>query len=259
LRDVDHAIALNPSLARAHQYRSAVLMVMGKFSDAVEAARRAQHLDPLSAAENTTLGVRLYYAGRYQEAVEQFTHAIETTPEFAVAHWGLGETHLQEGRTTEAIAELRRAVTLSQDSAYMRAWLAHALASAGQQDEAGTIRRDLEHLASERYVSLFLFALIAAGSRDQEETLAWLQRTAAAGSGWIPFLPVEPEFAWLRKRPGFSTSSPIHGPEPALRLIRLPAASRPFPDLRRTASRDLGRRPCLPRVAPRHCQEGRRR
>jgi TolB-like protein/DNA-binding winged helix-turn-helix (wHTH) protein/tetratricopeptide (TPR) repeat protein len=203
LRDVDHAIALNPSLARAHQYRSAVLMVMGKFPDAVEAARRAQQLDPLSAAENTTLGVRLYYAGRYKEAVEQFTHAIEITPEFAVAHWGLGETHLQEGRTTEATAELRRAVTLSQDSAYMRAWLAHALASAGQQEEARTIRRDLEHLASERYVSPFLFALIAAGSRDQDETLAWLQRTAAAGSGWIPFLPVEPEFAWLRKAPGF--------------------------------------------------------
>ena len=203
MRDVDRAIALNPSLARAHQYRSAVLTVMGKFPEAVEAARHAQQLDPLSAAENTTLGVRLYYAGRYQEAVEQFTRTIATTPEFAVAHWGLGETYRELGRPREAIAELRRAVALSQDSAYMRAWLAHGLASAGEQDEAAAIRRDLEHLAGERYVSPFLFALIAAGSRDEGQTLAWLQRTASAGSGWIPFLPVEPEFAWLRKSPAF--------------------------------------------------------
>ena len=63
MRDIDCAIALNPSLARAHQYRSAVLMVMGRFSEAVEAARRAQQLDPLSAAENTTLGVRLVLRG----------------------------------------------------------------------------------------------------------------------------------------------------------------------------------------------------
>jgi tetratricopeptide (TPR) repeat protein len=203
LRDLDRAVALNPSLARAHQYRSAVLMVMGQFPEAVEAARYAQHLDPLSAAENTTLGVRLYYAGRYQEAIAQFTNAIATTPGFAVAHWGLGETYRELGRHREAIAELRQAVALSDHSAYMRAWLAHALATAGQRTESDTIRRDLEQLGSQRYVSPFLFALIAAGSHNRDETLAWLERTASAGSGWIPFLPVEPEFAWLRKTPAF--------------------------------------------------------
>jgi len=203
LRDLDRAVTLNPSLARAHQYRSAVLMVMGKFPEAVEAARYAQHLDPLSAAENTTLGVRLYYAGRYQEAIAQFTNAIATSPGFAVAHWGLGETYRELGRHLEAIAELRQAVALSDNSAYMRAWLAHGLATAGHRAEADTIRKDLEREASERYLSPFLFALIAAGSHDRDATLAWLERTASAGSGWIPFLPVEPEFAWLRKAPAF--------------------------------------------------------
>ncbi|MEO7274832.1 MAG: tetratricopeptide repeat protein, partial [Vicinamibacterales bacterium] len=148
-------------------------------------------------------GVRLYYAGRYPEAIAQFTTAIATTPDFAVAHWGLGETYRELGRHQDAIAELRRAVALSQDSAYMRAWLAHGLASAGQPEEADAIRRSLERLASERYVSPFLFALIAAGSHDREQTLAWLERTANAGSGWIPFLAVEPQFAWLRQLPAF--------------------------------------------------------
>jgi TolB-like protein/DNA-binding winged helix-turn-helix (wHTH) protein/tetratricopeptide (TPR) repeat protein len=203
MRDIDHAIALNPSLARAHQYRSAVLTAMGKFTEAVDAARYAQQLDPLSVTESTTLGIRLYYAQRYPEAIEQFTRTIATTPEFAIAHWGLGETYRELGRQTEAIAELRQAVSISQDSAYMRAWLAHGLALAGERGEADAIRRDLERLANERYVSPFLFALIASGSHDRTETLAWLKRTATARSGWMPFVPIEPEFQWIRDDPAF--------------------------------------------------------
>jgi hypothetical protein len=73
----------------------------------------------------------------------------------------------------------------------------------GERAEADAIRRDLERLANERYVSPFLFALIASGSHDRTETLAWLKRTATARSGWMPFVPIEPEFQWLRDDPAF--------------------------------------------------------
>ena len=94
-------------------------------------------------------------------------------------------------------------MALSGNSAYMRAWLAHALASAGRRDEALAIRGDLERIASGRYVSPFLFALMASGFHDRTETLAWLQKVRDARSGWTPFLMVEPQFAWLAKDPDF--------------------------------------------------------
>jgi eukaryotic-like serine/threonine-protein kinase len=202
-RDLDRAMQLNPSLARAWQYKSAILVTQGRFDEAVDAARRGQELDPLSAIESTTLGVRLYYARRFPDAIAQFTRTIATNGNFGVTHWGLGETYRELGRHDDAIAELRKAVELSNASPYMRAWLAHGLAAAGRRDEAQTIRRDLERLANERYLSPFLFALMASGFGEREQTIAWLEKTFDARSGWMPFVPVEPEFQWLKKDPQF--------------------------------------------------------
>jgi TolB-like protein/DNA-binding winged helix-turn-helix (wHTH) protein/tetratricopeptide (TPR) repeat protein len=201
--DLRRAIALNPSASRAHQYRSAVLTTMGKFAEAVESARRARDLDPMSATESTTLGVRLYYAGRHAEAIDQFNRTLETHPNFAVAVWGLAQAYREQGQTDKALAEMRRAVELSGGSTYMRAWLAHTLASAGRRDEAETIRRDIERIASQQYVSPFLMALMASGFADRPATLEWLQKAYDARSGWMPFVPVEPELRWLRDDPAF--------------------------------------------------------
>jgi TolB-like protein/tetratricopeptide (TPR) repeat protein len=202
-RDLEHAIALNPSYARAHQYLSSILVTMGRFDEAVRAARHARDLDPLSISENTTFGVRLYYARQFDAAIQAFEQTLRINPDFAVAHWGLGETRRELQQHDAAIASLRRAAALSGNSAYMRAWLAHALASAGRRDEALAIRADLERLASGRYVSPFLFALMASGFHDRAGTLAWLAKVRDARSGWTPFLRVEPQFAWLAADPEF--------------------------------------------------------
>lgn len=202
-RDLSRAIALNPSYARAHQYRSAVLTTMGRFDDAVASARRAQELDPMSATESTTLGVRLYYAGKYPQAVDQFEATLAAHPNFPVAHWGLGETYRQMGRLDAAVRELEAAADRANQSPYMRAWLAHALATAGRREEAEAIRRALTAQASERFVAPFLFALMASGFGEKEATLEWLERVRASKSGWIPFVAVEPQFAWLRDDPRF--------------------------------------------------------
>ncbi len=203
-RDLDHAMTLNPNLARAYQYKSSILVTMGRFGEAVEAARRGQELDPLSAIEQTTLGIRLYYARNFPAAIDQFSRTIATTGIFGVSHWGLGETYRELGRHAEAVTELKKAVELSNNSPYMRAWLAHALAAAGRREEAEAIRRDLERVANERYVSPFLFALMASGFGEREQTLSWLEKTFEARSGWMPFVPVEPEFQWLSKDPAFT-------------------------------------------------------
>ena len=202
-RDLQRAIALNPSYARAHQYRSAVLTAMSRFDDAVEAARRSYALDPLSVTDGTTLGIRLYYAGRYEDAVSQFQVTLQDHPGFSITHWGLGQTYAEMGRLDDAVSALRTAAENAGGSAYMRAWLVNALARAGQRDEAERIRTEIKAHADERYVSPFVFALMAAGFGEKESALEWLERVKAARSGWVPFLPVEPEFAAYRDDPRF--------------------------------------------------------
>jgi tetratricopeptide (TPR) repeat protein len=157
----------------------------------------------MSATESTTLGVRLYYAGRHAEAIDQFKSTLQMHPNFSVAVWGLAQVYREQGRMDLALTEMRRAVELANGSTYMRAWLAHALAAAGQRDQAEVIRRDIERTAADRYVPPFLMALMAAGSHDSSRTIEWLQKTYDAGSGWMPFVPVEPELRWLRSDAAF--------------------------------------------------------
>jgi TolB-like protein/DNA-binding winged helix-turn-helix (wHTH) protein len=202
-QEIQEAIHLNPSSALAHQYYSTVLTSMGRFDDAIAEARRALELDPLSAPASTTLGIRYWYAGRMADAMIQFSKALDAHPEFAIAHWGLAQAHLANGNNARAVEALQRALELSGNSAYMRAHLAFGLAKAGNRDRAMTIQRELENESRERYQSPYHQALIALGLGDQPAMMRALERVFADRSGWMVFLPVEPEFASVRATPEF--------------------------------------------------------
>jgi TolB-like protein len=202
-REVLEAIRLNPSSVQAHQYYSSVLTTMKRLEEAVREAHRAMELDPLSAIAGASLAIRYWYAGRIDEAIAGFNKTLEVTPEFGVAHWGLAQCYRQRGDTARELEELRRAVALSGNSAYMRAHLAYGLATSGDRERALAIRRELEAEARERYASPYHFALIAAGLRDQAGMMSALERAFTDRSGWMVFLPVEPEFSGVRQLPEF--------------------------------------------------------
>jgi TolB-like protein/DNA-binding winged helix-turn-helix (wHTH) protein/Flp pilus assembly protein TadD len=200
-REIQEAIRLNPSSAQAHQYYSSTLTTMGRFDDAIAEAKRAMDLDPLSATVGTTLAIRYYYAGRTAEAMTQFSKTLDLNPGFAVAHWGLAQCYRRLDQTAREIEELTKAVELSGNSAYLRAHLAYGLAMAGNAERARAIQEDLELEGRERYASPYHFALIAAGLKDRAGVTRWLERTFADRSGWMVFLPVEPEFDGVRDIP----------------------------------------------------------
>ena len=53
----------------------------------------------------------------------------------------------------------------------------------------------------ERYASPYHMALVAAGLADRDAVVSWLGRAYADRSGWMVFLPVEPEFDGVRQQP----------------------------------------------------------
>jgi TolB-like protein/DNA-binding winged helix-turn-helix (wHTH) protein/Tfp pilus assembly protein PilF len=202
-REIQEAIRVNPSFAQAHQYYSTTLTTMGRFDEAIAEAQRALELDPLSAPASATLGIRYYYASRPADAIPQFTRTLDTSPEFGVAHWGLAQCYRQGGDTVREIDELHRAVELSGNSAYMRAHLAYGFATSGNRERAAAIRQELEAEGRDRYASPYHQALIAAGLGDRATMMQWLERAFADRSGWMVFLPVEPEFEGVRPLPEF--------------------------------------------------------
>jgi TolB-like protein/DNA-binding winged helix-turn-helix (wHTH) protein/Tfp pilus assembly protein PilF len=202
-QEIREATRLNPSYAQAHQYYSTTLTTMGRFDEAIAEATRALELDPLSAPASTTLGIRYYYSGRIRDATTQFQKTLQTYPEFGIAHWGLAQCARETGDTATELAELQRAVELSGTSAYMRAHLAYGFATAGNRDRALAIQRELEAESQRRYQSPYHQALIAVGLGDRGGMMRALERAFADRSGWMVFLPVEPEFAAVRQAPEF--------------------------------------------------------
>ncbi len=202
-QEIREAIRLNPSFAQAHQYYSTALTTMGRFDAAIDEAKRSLELDPLSAPASTTLAIRYYYAQRYAEAAAQFQKTLETNPGFAVAHWGLAQCARARGDRVTELNELHQAVELSGNSAYMRAHLAYGLALAGDRDRAVALQRELETEGQGRYQSPYHLALIAMGLNERPAALRALEAAFADRSGWMVFLPVEPEFAPVRDDPQF--------------------------------------------------------
>jgi hypothetical protein len=120
-----------------------------------------------------------------------------------VAHWGLAQSYRLQRRFAEQVAELQRAATLSGNSSYMRAHLAYGYAVAGDRSRAEAIRQELVTEAGGKYVAPYHLALIAAGLGETDVALRWLERAFEDRSGWLVFLPVEPEFDAVRDVPGF--------------------------------------------------------
>jgi TolB-like protein/DNA-binding winged helix-turn-helix (wHTH) protein/tetratricopeptide (TPR) repeat protein len=197
-QDLRRAIALNPSLAQAHQYLSTVLVVQRRNDDAIAAARRAAELDPLSPISMTTVAYRYYYAERYQEAIEEFEGALRLVPEFASARVGEAQAHLALGHTKEALTALERALPVAGGRTFVRAHLAYAQGVAGLAEEARRTQARLVAEAGSDYVSPFHLALIAAGLGDRAVLRAQLERAFTDRSGWMMFVPFEREFAPYR-------------------------------------------------------------
>ena len=200
-REIKEAIRLNPSSSKAHQYYSGILTTAGRMDEATREARRGAELDPLSATAGTTLGVRLYYSNRIDEAEAEFQKTLEVNPSFAVAHWGLAQCYRLRGRMEEQLDELTKAVTLSGNSAYMRAHLGYGYAAAGDRAHALAIAEELEAEGAKHYVAPYHMALIFAGLGDTPVSIRWLERAFRDRSGWMVFLPVEPEFEKIRQAP----------------------------------------------------------
>lgn len=152
---LNRAIELNPSLFQAYVWQSQVLEAMGRNEDALNRARYAKQLNPLSRATSLNLGWQLYQAGKYIEAAAEIDKLVEFSPEFWGGHWARGHIYNQHEMYESAINEFRQAVELEGGHSLPIAALGYTFAVAGMPDEARRIIAELDALSKNIYVSPF--------------------------------------------------------------------------------------------------------
>ena len=203
-KEFQRAIQLNPNYATAHHwYGRLTLVMLGELDRAMVEVKRAYELDPVSSIIHSDLGGVNLAARRYDEAIQQLRGTVEMDPDFFWAYRWLGMALELRGDTQAAIAAYQKAFELNDDPAGL-AFIAHAEAAMGRQDEARKRLTQLTDAAKSRYVQPYAFALIYLALGDKNQTLDWLEQGVRdRGATYLQFIKTDAFFDPMRGDPRF--------------------------------------------------------
>jgi TolB-like protein/Flp pilus assembly protein TadD len=191
------ALTLNPSSATAHRSYAAHLAAVGRRDESVAAIHRASELDPVSPIIFTERSWNSYMAREFDLARSQALEALDLQPGFAPALFALGLACEQRARHEEALEAFRAAAAQAANPAVL-ASQAHLLARTGRRGDAIVLMERLMELSRQRYVAPYWFAIVAAGMRDRQVGLSWLELAVDQHDVWLVWLKNEPRFDLFR-------------------------------------------------------------
>lgn len=194
---LDRAAALRVDDPDVWQLVAALETVTGRMEEAVDAARRAMALDPVSTAVRADLGWTLYYAGDAQAGLDECRRALDLEPsspsavQCAVqAAWVLGRNDVVHGLLADRLPPLEDGPILGTETLdrYARAQIAAVEQGPSCDEPAAT-------------------AVPRMLAGDVEGALDALARGAEARRGWaVPFAVIDPLFGPWRDDPRFAAA-----------------------------------------------------
>jgi serine/threonine-protein kinase len=187
------------TLVMRNFYRAA----MGRHEEAIESARRAADLHPISQLVGANVGLQYYWARQHDEAVRCLKRTEELDTNFPPVHYLLGWVYIALGRSEEAVAEAERAIELAGNTPQRRAALGCALAAAGRTSEAESILAEVRDRASKEYVSAADVAILHAALGQHDEAFEWLHKAVEQRAGWLGYLNVDAIWDPIRQDPRF--------------------------------------------------------
>ncbi len=198
-REHAQAIELSPGSDLALREYAVLLASMGRFDEGLDAARKAQALDPLSVNSTHEVGFELLSVGRLSEAVIEFRKAIDLNPTWIWGNIKLGMTYSQMGEHDMAMTCVRRADELlggAHGTPLTQTWLASIESRAGDSARARDTLARLDEQSRTVYVDPFVIAWLHYVLGDHDAMFASLERGYEARSPLMAFLLQSRKFLW---------------------------------------------------------------
>lgn len=189
------ALASNPGDSRARSMRAWLLMRLGRREEALQEARRAVELDPLSMSAYNNLGAMYSYAGQPQQAVDALQAGLALAPEATTVAGNLALVYSYLGRHAEAIQTATHANSLEPEHQFPLAALGYAYARAGHRVRA---QETLSALQATPDASPYLIATVYAGLNEKERMFEMLEKALQQRDESLPDLGVDPVFEEYR-------------------------------------------------------------
>jgi TolB-like protein len=215
-RELQQAITLNPKLAIAHAINGLFLSTCGRFDDALESAKTARNLDPLSLIANMSVAWVHHFAGNHEAAAREALRARELAPTLEEAGNVLISSYDALGRHDDAIR------LMAQQRCYGIHFDAPQLLAAyrgGGRDAYWRKRLEMMHAAGPVPPPIFYAVAIAhLELGEPDAALDHLERMVDAHVGGAVFIGVDPTIRRLRGHERYETT---------LRRVGSPMASAP--------------------------------
>ncbi|HEX4921379.1 MAG TPA: adenylate/guanylate cyclase domain-containing protein [Candidatus Bathyarchaeia archaeon] len=201
----ERAIQLNPNYATAHYWFSVLLETLGRASEAVQEAEKAQQLDPLSPVIGMGVVQAYLFSGHYDKAIDECHRYLDMEPNFLVAHDFLVHLYVQKRMYGEAADEAKKLVFSSERKAEAAAHVAFVQAVSGKIDEAKkTLTQSVEN-TEKGYSNPSIFIAAYAALGDMDNAFVWAEKAFESGRVAFPALMLSPDLKDLRADPRFST------------------------------------------------------
>ena len=205
-REFVRTLQLNPSYSTAHQWYAEYLGLMGRYDQAIEQARHAIVLDPLSPIVHHQAANVLRDTGRYEEAIAEYDAALKISPSFQISNIERVRVFILEHNYPAAIDQIRSvigsyAAALHYDPAMVGA--VEGLPAAYKADgEKGFNRQcvKIDHYLARPH---YYLARDHARLGDRDSALAELTRSYQSHDLEILWILTDPDMNLLRPDPRF--------------------------------------------------------
>jgi TolB-like protein len=195
--DLELAVALGPGDENAHRRRAGLFSALGRLPEAMESAKMAVALDPVSTEANYTMGHLYNLAGEYALARTFLQKALQHSPGHALAARDLAFTELLDGHPDRALQLSAR---------HQQVWVqelgtALALYSLKREPEA---RAALEHfIVSSGHFATYQVAQVYGWRGEVDAAFEWLEKARQEGDAGIRYVKCDPLLKSLRTDPRF--------------------------------------------------------
>ena len=198
------AMELNPSYATAYfWYGLDYCALLGRFPEALQAARTAIQLDPLSSLLRESIAYIYLLDRQFERAEKEYRDVIAFDPVFYKAWTGLGRSLYFQGCYEEAIDAVLKGKSLSGGLPNQLGALGQIYACAGQPEKAYEMLSELTRMAEYHFVPQTSMAVVHLGLGDHDSALQHLKK--AYGQRELPLTTIGVHPLWdpIRKRPEF--------------------------------------------------------
>ena len=203
--EYDRALELQPNNSHAMARYSLFLSALGRHDEAIERAREAARLDPLTPTVRFVPGMALFYARRYDEAINAFLDLANVHPfalgtptasPWAGRYAAIGATPRRPSRRLAIAIKLGGRIP-------PLPWLAELARVRVYEGNAADARRILRELSANPAVSPANLAFVYVALGDIDQAFEELNRAADQRSPVLLWANVDPRLDEVRPDPRY--------------------------------------------------------